>query len=99
MAFVPSTLGISRNYGNKNSKKAIGLDNLKTTTLHVHQAFLYVALQSLHDFNMKVPNFIFCRGREQKTTTFFSFSWTLMQSFRIQLQKSLPKIDKLNEME
>ena len=29
----------------------------------------------------------FSRGREQKTTIFFFFSWTLTQSFRIQLQK------------
>ena len=52
--------------------------------------FLYISLPSLHDYNVKLPNFTFCRGREQKTTTFFFFSWTLMQSFRIQLQKNLP---------
>ena len=58
--------------GNKNGKKAIGLIS-KTTTLHVHHAFLYISLPSLHDYNVKVPNFTFCRGREHKTTTFFSF--------------------------
>ena len=31
--------------------------------------------------------FTFCRGSEHKTTTFFFFSWTLIQSFRTQLQK------------
>ena len=46
----------------------------KTTTLHVHHAFLYISLPSLHDYNVKLPNFTFCRGREQKTTTFFFFS-------------------------
>ena len=46
----------------------------KTTTLHVHNAFLYISLPSLHDYNVKLPNFTFCRGREQKTTTFFFFS-------------------------
>ena len=51
-------------------KKAIDLDLSKTTTLHVHHTFLYISLPSLHDFNVKVPNFWFCRGREQKTTTF-----------------------------
>ena len=25
----------------------------------------------LHDYNVKVPNFTFCRGRGHKTTTFF----------------------------
>ena len=34
-----------------------------------------------------MPNFTFCRGLEHKTTTFFIFSWTLIESFRIQLQK------------
>ena len=49
---------------------------------------------------MKVPNFTFCRGREHKTTFFF-FSWTLIQSFRIQFQKHLPTFDdrELNELE
>ena len=37
--------------------------------------------------NVKVPNFTFCRGREHKATTFFLFSWTLILSCRIQLQK------------
>ena len=56
---------------NENGKKAIGLD-WKTTTLLVHHAFLNISLVSLHDYNVKVPNFTFFRGREQKTT-FFSF--------------------------
>ena len=70
----------------------------KTTTLHVHHAFFYISLPSLHDCNVKLPNFTFCRGREQKTTTLFFFSWTLIQSFRIQLQKHLPTFDELNEI-
>ena len=36
----------------------------KTTTLHVHHAFLYISRPSLHDNNLKVPNFKVCRGRE-----------------------------------
>ena len=43
-----------------------------------------------------MPNFTFCRGHEHKTTTFLFFSWTLIQSFRIQLQKKLPTFDELN---
>ena len=57
----------------------------KTSTLYVHHAFLYISLPSLHDYNVKLPNFTFCRGSEHKTTTFFFFSSTLIQSFRIQL--------------
>ena len=57
---------------NENVKKAIALLR-KTTTLHVHHAFLYISLPSLHDYDVKIPNFTFCGGREHKTTTFFSF--------------------------
>ena len=58
--------------GKEDGKKAKGLIG-KTTTLHVHHAFLYISLPSLHDYNVKVPNFTFCRGREQTATTFFFF--------------------------
>ena len=84
--------------GNEDVRKAIGLIS-KTTTLHVHHALLYISLPSLHDYNVKVLNFTICQGREHKTTTFFFSSWTLIQSFRIQLQKNLPTFDKLNELE
>ena len=52
-------------------KKAVGLIS-KTTTLHV-TLFLYISLPSLPDYNVKVPEFTFCRGRERKKTTSFSF--------------------------
>ena len=35
---------------------------------------------------------------EHKTTTFLFFSWTLIQSFRIQLKNILPTFDELNMM-
>ena len=41
-----------------NVKKAIGLVN-KTTSLHVHHAFLYISLLSLHNYDVKKPNFKF----------------------------------------
>ena len=53
--------------------------------------FLYISLPWLHVYNVKMLNFTSCRGREHKTTFFF-FSWTLIQSFRIQLQKNWPKL-------
>ena len=73
-------------------------DFLESLMLHLHHAHLHISLPSLHGYNVKLPNFTFCRGQEQKTTTFFFFSWTLMQSFRIQLQTNLP-FDELNKME
>ena len=47
--------------------------------------FWYISLPSLHDYDLKVPNFTFCGGCEQKTTIFFFVSSTSMQSFRILL--------------
>ena len=71
----------------------------KITTLHVHHAFLYLTLSSLHDYDVKLPYFKFCWGRKHKTTTFLFFSWILIQSFRIHLQKNSPTFDEMNEME
>ena len=58
--------------GNENGNKAIGLLS-KTTTLHVPHAFLYISLPSLHDYDVKMPNFTFYGGRKQ-ALTIFSFS-------------------------
>ena len=62
--------------------KAIGLDSRQNDNF-AHHAFLYISLPSLHDYDLKMPNFTFCRGREQKATTFFSLFGTSIQSFRI----------------
>ena len=37
-------------------------------------AFLYISLLPLHDYNVKMPNFMFSGGHEHKITIFFSFS-------------------------
>ena len=71
----------------KKKKKHRRFRLTKQTTLHVHHPFLYVVWTN-------VPNFTFCRGLEHKTTIFFS--WTLIQSFRIQLRRNLPTFDELN---
>ena len=42
----------------------------KTTILHVHHAFLYISLPSLHDYDVKMPNFTVYRGSTQATTKF-----------------------------
>ena len=44
--------------GKEDVKKAIGLSR-KTTTLHVHHAFLFISLLSLRDFDVTMPNFFF----------------------------------------
>ena len=85
-------------YGDKKGKKAIGLFS-KTITLHVHHAFLYIYLPSLHAYDVKLANFTFCGGREQNSTILFFFSWLLIESFSIQLPKNSPRFDEMNEME
>ena len=76
VAFIHKVLGTLRSDdgdGNEDVKKAIGLIT-KTTILHVHHAFLYISLQSLHDYDVKIPNFTIFRRRERKTTTLLFFS-------------------------
>ena len=55
-------------------KKTIGFI-IKTTALHVHHIFfLYISLPFLHDYNVKMPTFVFYGGLKQATTRFyFSF--------------------------
>ena len=64
-----------------------------------HFWILYVSLPSLHDCDVKMPSSTFCGEREHKTTTLFLFSWTSIQSFKIQLKKNFPTFDDLNQME
>ena len=64
--------------GNENAKKK----NNNRFRLAKQHAFLYISLPSLNDYNVKVPNFTFCREREHKT----------------QLPRNLPIFDELNEM-
>ena len=59
--------------GYKKVKKTRGFIR-KTTALHVHHTFLYISFPFLHDYDVKMPNFVFYGGRKQATTKFyFSF--------------------------
>ena len=58
-----------------------GLD-WTTTALHMHYTFLYISLPSLHDYDVKMPNFTFCEGHEHKTIIFFS--WLEQYKQRVQ---------------
>ena len=54
-------------------KKPVGLIS-RTTTWHVHHAFLYISFLFLHDYDVKMPNVAFYGGRKQAMTKFyFSF--------------------------
>ena len=56
--------------GNEDVKKAKGLLR-KTTTFHVHHAFLYISLPSLNGYDVKMPNCKFYGGPKQVTTNLF----------------------------
>ena len=59
--------------GNENvKKKPIGFIS-KTTTLHVYHTYLYISFPSLHDYDVKIPNFERYGERKQATTKFNFF--------------------------
>ena len=58
--------------GNANGKKAVGLLS-KTTTLHLHHAFLYISLSLLHDHRVKLSSFTFYEDRREHKTTIAFF--------------------------
>ena len=55
--------------GNANVKETIGLIS-KTTTSQVHHVFLYISFPFLHDYDVKMPNFVFYGERTQATAKF-----------------------------
>ena len=55
------------------AKKAIGLIR-KTITARAAHFFLCISLPSLHDYDVKKPNFTFYGGRKQARTKFSLFS-------------------------
>ena len=57
---------------NETVKKTIDLIS-KTTTLQVHNTFLYISCPFLHDYDVKMHNFAFYGGRKQATTNLFLF--------------------------
>ena len=68
---------------NEDVQKAIGLI-AKTTILHLHHAFWYISFPSLHDYDVRMPNFTLYRGRTQATTKFPPSFWTWIWFLRIQ---------------
>ena len=75
----------------------LALDQKNNNGLFVRASrFLYISLPSLHDYDVKLPNFTSYGRREHKDN---DFSWTSIKSFRMQLQNNLPTFDQLNEME
>ena len=67
-------------------KKIIGSIS-KTTTSHVHHTFfVYISFPFLRDYDVKMPNFTFYRGRKQATTKFYFSFRAWIWSLEIQLR-------------
>ena len=70
----------------RQKKKTIGLIS-KTTTSHVHHTFfVYISFPFLRDYDVKMPNFTFYRGRKQATTKFYFSFRAWIWSLEIQLR-------------
>ena len=65
--------------------------------MHVQHTFLYISLPFLHEYDVKMPNFMFYKGRKQSTTKFSISFLTWIRLLRIQLQEST--FDKVSMME
>ena len=85
-------LATLRNYdgdGKENAKKAICLMS-KTTTLHVHRIFLCISSLSLHNYNVKWPNFKFTWERERQGDEFYHLCLNSGAVPSLQLQTKFP---------
>ena len=85
-------LGTLWNYdgdGKENIKKGIGLIR-KTTTLHVQHAFLYISLLSLHNYDVKWPNFKITWERERPGDKFYHLCLTSGAVPSLQLPPKFP---------
>ena len=57
--------------GNENGKKSTELDKQNNNFARAFHAFLYTSLPTLHDCDVKIPNFLFCGELKHKAMTFF----------------------------
>ena len=57
--------------GNENGKKSTELDKQNNNFARAFHAFLYTSLPTLHDYDVKMPNFLFCGELKHKAMTFF----------------------------
>ena len=62
----------------------------KTTTLHVHHAFLYISLLSLHSYDVKWPNFKFTWQQERQGDKFYHLCLNSGAVSSRQLQTKFP---------
>ena len=61
---------IMKRGGRQKSKKKKASNRFNNQNNNCARAFLYISLPTLHDYDVKVPNFTFYRGSTQATTKF-----------------------------
>ena len=84
---------------NEDGKKAISWDWQNNNFARTSRFFVHFFAVSALLRRETAQFHVFFLGREHETTFYFFCSWTLMQSFRIQLQEKLPIFDEMNEIE
>ena len=60
----------------------------KTTTLHVHHAFLYISLPPLHDYAVNMPNRLerwTGNSEAPSLSSALTASWICSRQFRVQI--------------
>ena len=78
-------------------QKTIGLLS-KTKTLHAHHAFLYISLPSLHNYDVKWPNFKFTWERERQGDKFYHLCPNLSAFPFLKLQAKSPSFKSQDEL-
>ena len=96
--FCQGSLSNDDGDGNENGKKAIGLDWQNNNFARASRFFVHFFAVVARLQRESAWIHVLSRTGTQDNNFLF-FSWTLIQSFRIQLQKHLPTFDEVNEME
>ena len=78
-------------------QKTTGLMS-KTTTLHAHHAYLYTSLPSLHNYDVKWPNFKFTWERERQGDKFYHLRPNLSALPSLRLQPKFPSFKQQGEL-
>ena len=91
-------LGSLSNDGNENSNKPIGLDWQNNNFARASRVFVHLLAVVARLQRESAWIHVLSRTGIQDNNFLF-FSWTLIQSFRIELQKHLSTIDEVKEME
>ena len=91
-------LGSLSNDGNENSNKPIGIDWQNNNFARASRVFVHLLAVVARLQRESAWIHVLSRTGIQDNNFLF-FSWTLIQSFRIELQKHLSTIDEVKEME